>query len=56
MKDVTQVVSYTWKQKQTLIKGKIKRRGTNNKNIKHLCKGVKDFNKGYQARVNVIKN
>ena len=27
-----------------------------NKNIIDLYKGIKDFKKGYQARVNVIKN
>ena len=40
------------------MKGKLSEIETNskNKNIRHLYKGIKDFKKGYQARVNMIKN
>ena len=40
------------------LKGKLSEIETNskNENIRDLYKGIKDFKKGYQARVNVIKN
>ena len=40
------------------LKGKLSEIDTNskNKNIRDLYKGIKDFKKGYQAMVNVIKN
>ena len=40
------------------MKGKLSEIDNNseNKNIRDLYKGIKDFKKGYQARVNVIKN
>ena len=40
------------------MKGKLSEIETNskNKNIRDLYKGIKDFKKGYQARLNVIKN
>jgi hypothetical protein len=27
-----------------------------NKNIKHLCRGINEFKKGYQLRTNLVKN
>ena len=40
------------------MKGKLSEIESNskNRNIRDLCKGIKDFKKGCQARVNVIKN
>ena len=40
------------------MKGKLSEIGSKskNKNIRDLFKGVKDFKKGYQARLNVFKN
>ena len=40
------------------MKGKLSEIEINskNKNIRDLYKGIKDFEKGYRARVNVIKN
>ena len=44
--------------KRDYLKGKLSEIETKskNKNIRDLYKGIKDFKKGYQARVNVIKN
>ena len=44
--------------KRDYLKGKLSEIETysKNKNIRDLQKGIKDFKKGYQARVNVIKN
>ena len=44
--------------KRDYLKEKLIEIDTNrkNKNIRDLYKGIKDFKKGYQARVNVIKN
>ena len=44
--------------KRDYLKRKLSKIDTNskNKNIGDLYKGIKDFKKGYQARVNVIKN
>ena len=40
------------------LKGKLSEIETNSKNnnIRDLYKGIRDFKKGYQARINVIKN
>ena len=42
--------------KRDYLKGKLSKIETNskNKNIRDLYKAIKDFKKGYQARVNVI--
>ena len=44
--------------KRDYLKGKLSEIDINskNKNIRDLYKGIKYFKKGYQARVNVIKN
>ena len=44
--------------KRDYLKGKLSEIETNskNKNIRDLYRGIKEFKKGYQARVNVIKN
>ena len=44
--------------KRDYLKGKLSEIDTNskNKNIRDLYKGMKDFKKGYQARVTLIKN
>ena len=46
------------KTKRDYLKGKLSEIETNskNKNIWDLYTGIKEFKKGYQARVNVIKN
>ena len=43
--------------KRNYLKGKLSEIDTNskNKNIRDLYKGIKDFKKGYQARVNVMR-
>jgi hypothetical protein len=40
------------------LKGKINEFETNNKNknIRHLYRGINEFKKGYQPRINIIKN
>ena len=44
--------------KRDYLKGKLSEIVTNSnyKNIRDLYTGIKEFKKGYQARVNVIKN
>ena len=42
--------------KRDYLKGKLSEIETNSKNIRDLYKGIKEFKKGYQARVDVIKN
>jgi hypothetical protein len=44
--------------KREYLKGKINELETNNKNknIRHLYKGINEFKKGYQSRINIIKN
>ena len=44
--------------KRDYLKGKLSEIETKskNKNIRDLYTGIKEFKKGYQARVNVIKN
>ena len=44
--------------KRDYFKEKLSEMENNSKkiNIRDLCKGIKDFKKGYQARINVIKN
>jgi hypothetical protein len=44
--------------KREYLKGKINGLETNNKNknIRDLYRGINDFRKGYQSRINIIKN
>jgi hypothetical protein len=43
--------------KREYLKNKIKELETGNKqNIKDLCRGINEFKKGYQARINIIKD
>ena len=46
------------RKKRDYLKGKLSETETNSKNkiIRNLNEGIKDVKKGYQARVNVIKN
>jgi hypothetical protein len=39
------------------LKAKIEELETNNtiKNIRDLCKGIKDFKEGYQPRTNIVR-
>jgi hypothetical protein len=40
------------------LKGKINELETNNKNrnIRDLCRGINEFKKGYQPRINIMKD
>jgi hypothetical protein len=44
--------------KREYLKGKINELDTNNKNknIRDLCRGINEFKKGYQPRINIIKD
>jgi len=44
--------------KKTYLKAKIEELETNSKikNIRGLCRGISDFNKGYQPRTNIVKD
>jgi hypothetical protein len=44
--------------KREYLKGKINKLETNNKNknIRHLYTGVNEFKKGYQPRINIVKD
>jgi hypothetical protein len=44
--------------KREYVKGKISELETNNrdKNIRHLYRGINEFKKGYQPRINIIKD
>jgi hypothetical protein len=46
------------KKKRGYLKDKVNEVGTNNKNknIRDLCRGINEFKKGYQPRINVIKD
>jgi hypothetical protein len=46
------------KKKRAYMKGKINKLVTNNKNknIRHLYRGINEFKKGYQPRINIIKD
>jgi hypothetical protein len=51
--------SRTFRNKKTeYVKGKINELETNskNKNIRYLYRGINEFKKGYQPRVNIIKD
>jgi hypothetical protein len=45
------------KKKREYLKGKINEMKTNdkNKNIRDLYRGINEFKKGYQPRINIIK-
>jgi hypothetical protein len=44
--------------KRKYLKGKIKELETDSKhkNIRDLCRGINEFKKGYQARINIMKD
>jgi hypothetical protein len=44
--------------KREYMKGRINELGTSNenKNIRDLCRGINEFKKGYQPRINIVKD
>jgi hypothetical protein len=59
LKNLTRETSRTFRnKKREYLKGKINELETNkkNKNIRNLCRGMYEFKKGYQSRINIIKD
>jgi hypothetical protein len=59
MKNLRSETSRTFRnKKREYLKGKINELETNNKNktIRDLYRGINEFQKGYQPRINIIKD
>jgi hypothetical protein len=59
LQNVRRETSTTFRnKKREYLKGKINDLETNNKkkNIRDLCRGINEFKKGYQHRINIIKD
>jgi hypothetical protein len=59
MKNLRHETKITFRnKKREYLKGKINELGTNNKNknIRDLHRGINEFKKGYQPRINIIKD
>ena len=52
------LVDILGKKKKEYLKDRIDEPEINSKfkNIRHLCRGVSDFKKGYQPRTNIVKD